>query len=173
MTVNEVAKEKVETLEREFGADRNVAELIELDHKRPRTFREFPHDGTMDHLCSVCLDERRLEEVMKRRKHLLLNELLGEVVVIRGRGYKTMRKGVVEAFRTGENSFVPGFDYEGEERTQVVEQIPRLDVIIEGERLNVWDDGLDDLNPWDREKMSTSARPCDKKYDAQTKVSIS
>jgi hypothetical protein len=113
------------------------------------------------------------------REQMLITELLGERVKIRAYGYKTMRVARVEAreivrfeykpggmdtIKTGK--FEPHFNYEGEARAGRVDQIMRLDVETFDGWATVWDEGVQDLNPWDRLKPAGSAKPTKKQYKA-------
>jgi hypothetical protein len=107
-------------------------------------------------------------EKAEERREMLLTELIGELVKVRGLGYKTMRRARVKATprwntRNRGEEFVPLFDYEGDSRQQSVETIKRLDVMTSEGWATVWDDGTDDLYGG---KLSSSAKPTGKKYKA-------
>lgn len=115
------------------------------------------------------------EALIEERKDRLMNEFVGEEIKVRERGYKTMRRAIVnvlpvmewkdgERVETGE--FRIHLDYINDARTQRVEQMPRVDVKVGSSWRTVWDDGTDDLSPWERDKLSTSAAPA-KKYDGE------
>lgn len=104
------------------------------------------------------------EETLQERRDRLMNELVGETVKIRERGYKTMRPAVVSVTDWGDNEFSLRFDYTSDERTQNVERMQRLDVRVGSRWETVWDDGTDDMSVWDKE-LSASAKPTGRKYD--------
>lgn len=173
-----ITSSQQKSLASKYGSTHTLNELVEIDHKNPTWYRVLKHGDDFSNTCALCLGEVARKAVQKERKNLLMNELLGETVMIRAKGYKTMRKAIVEvkacdAGGAAEESHYIYFNYEEENRGQRIDQIQRLDVIIEGERLNVWDDGVSDLSTWEQEKMSTSARPCDNKYETDLEISNS
>lgn len=100
---------------------------------------------------------------------MLQTELFGELVKVRGLGYKTMRRARVKVTprwntRNRVEEFVPFFDYEEESRQQAVRLIKRLDVMTPDGWATVWDDGDEDLMPHEREKPAGSAKPTGRKY---------
>lgn len=162
-------------LEVRFGAAYNVSKLIEFDHKSPEYRRKLPHGPEFAGTCSLCASEAARALVIERREELVQNELIGETVWVRSWGYKTMRKATVEVIEVSsrmglQKDHYVKLNWEGEARPSRIEKIPRLDVVIEGERLNVWDDGTEDLKPWERDSLSTSARPCEKKYISEADI---
>lgn len=114
------------------------------------------------------------DEVVAKREQLLITELLGELVKIRNRGYKTMKQARVDAkmrqkWIAGtltDTGYVPVFDWEGESRAGQVRVMRRLDVMTERGWATVWDDGMDDIHEWDRGRPSGSAAPTNLKYRA-------
>lgn len=163
--------EQRDKLERQFGAIYNMVQLTELDHKSSNRYRSrvLPHGPDFAQHCSLCLEEAAREIVIDQRKQCVLNELIGETVWVRSYGYKTMRKATVGVREKGggegvKPEYLIVLNWEGEPRPSSIEKIPRLDVVMDGERQNVWDDGVEDLNIWEREKLSTSARACDNQY---------
>jgi hypothetical protein len=167
-----VSAEQEEALKRTYGyASASLGELIEIDHRRPRYARVLPHgpDGPLASAedgawCPECLREAKRKRTLEERQDLLLNELLGDTVFIRGKGYKTMRKAVVECYESVRDGHLVQFRYTGESRGNSLDRIPRLDVVIDGERVTVWDDGEEDLNVWERGQHANSARPCKRTY---------
>lgn len=164
-----ISSEQEEALKRTYGyASASLGELIEIDHRRPRYARVLPHgpDGPLaSGDCPECVREGVRRQALRERRDLLLNELLGDTVFVRGKGYKTMRKAVVSHYSYPDaDIYVPLFDYAGEDRGQSLKRIPRLDVVIDGERVTVWDDGEGDLGVWDRGQLASSARPCKRTY---------
>jgi hypothetical protein len=111
-----------------------------------------------------------IQDTVKEREEMLLTELLGETVKIRGMGYKTMRRAKVESFsyesHPGQHTYMPVFRYEKEDRQQSVRLIPRLDVMTPDGWATVWDDGTEDLYLMDGEGLSSSAKPTGRKYKA-------
>jgi hypothetical protein len=117
--------------------------------------------------------QEQLNEVYKAREEMLVTELLGETVKVRGLGYKTMRRAKVdvrEVYKhrkegpgprqpTGE--FKPVFLYESDDRQQAVALMPRLDVMTPEGWATVWDDGAEDV--FDGE-LASSAKPTGRKY---------
>ena len=172
MTKDE-AKAKVEQLQKKYGTNYPLHELFVLDHRAVRYNRVFDHGAIegMIGYCSLCREEWQKDQVIEDRKQLLMNDLLGETVFVRSRGYKTMRKATIEVHdhqgrgAGAEVTHYLIFNYHGEDRGQDLRRIMRLDVLLDGERLEVWNDGEEDLNPWERGKHSNSSRPCDKTYD--------
>ena len=122
-------------------------------------------------------EEERLErerkakeraEELDRRRDVLMHELVGERVRMRQYGYKTLRAATVDVVETYDGNYKPFFRYgpQDQARTQDINQLKRLDVRQKnGTWLTVWDDGLDDLNPWERD--SPSLKPVEKMYDGQ------
>lgn len=122
-------------------------------------------------------EEREAE--LQRRKETLMHELVGERVRMRQYRYKTLRAADVEVLpvytydydkrervETGEYKVHFAYGPQDQSRTQRIEQIKRLDVRQKnGSWLTVWDDGLDDLSPWERD--SPSLKPVEKMYDGQ------
>lgn len=119
------------------------------------------------------------EKVIKERTERLLNEFVGETVKVREAGYKTMRQAIVDArevrgeynYDTNEyamtGEYKPSFSYTGRDaRTQRVERIQRLDVKVGASWRTVWDDGVEDLPSWERDRPAGSAKPV-KKYDGE------
>lgn len=113
------------------------------------------------------------EREIERREQLLLNELLGETVKVRHFRYKTMKQAVVDAFEKREwrehelvetGEYVPKFNWKDEGRSGQVRQIRRLDVMTKDGWATVWDDGDEDLSPWERQRPATSAAPTGLKY---------
>lgn len=109
--------------------------------------------------------QEQLNELYARRAEFLITELLGELVKVRGLGYKTMRRATVEVRqnRRTEN-YEPWFKYEGDFRQQQVALIKRLDVMTPEGWATVWDDGHEDVLLFDGETLSTSAKPTNLKY---------
>lgn len=165
-----LSSEQTKELQRHYGyATSTVRGLIEADHRRPRYSQVVQGHGPEGDLagagdCPLCVEEADKKRKVLARKELLFNDLLGDTVFVRGRGYKTMRKAIVEV-RERAGNYVVWFRYEGEDRGQDLERIPRLDVVIEGERVNVWDDGEDDLPEFEQGKNSNSAKKCEKTYE--------
>lgn len=106
-----------------------------------------------------------LQDKTKERKEILLTELLGETVKVRGMGYKTMRRARVEVTEiAGGTEYRPYFNYEKEERQQAVELIKRLDVMTHKGWATVWDDGTEDMYLLPGEQLATSAKETGLKY---------
>lgn len=176
-TAAEETEVKVELMKQRYGATLSLPALFDTDHKAAHYRRVFVHDAKMPMIqyCAACMEQYRYNEALDERRQLLMNDLLDETVWIRSSGYKTMRKAVVGVYPyrstlRGEPDSEPEyrllFNYTGEDRGQDLRRMKRLDVQIEGERLNVWDDGEDDLSEWDRGKHSNSSKPCEKKYQS-------
>lgn len=108
--------------------------------------------------------QEQLNETYAARKEMLITELLGELVKVRGLGYKTMRRARVEARPAGARTYLPLFMYEGETRQQAVELIKRLDVMTPEGWATVWDDGTEDVFLGHGETLSTSAKPTGRRY---------
>lgn len=165
-------------LERRFGAAYQFDRLIKFDHQSIRSRQILPHGEDFVDTCIECKMDEERKRVLERREELVQNELVGETVWVRSRGYKTMKKATVKIKtrqKFGEpddTEYVMVLQWEDEPRPSKIDRIPRLDVVIEGERLNVWDDGVEDLKPWERDNMSTSARPCEKSYESDINVSM-
>lgn len=163
-----VGTEDINYMKAVFGYTHSVQELIELDHRRDRYRRRLNHsDIRLVEFCDECKKARVFDQVLEAREQLLLTELLGDTLVIRNAGYKTMRRAVVEAVPCWDDKdkHKVEFDWEKDPRPGNIRLMPRVDVVIEGERQNVWDDGEADLSEWDRGKSSNSAKPCNKKYE--------
>lgn len=110
--------------------------------------------------------QEQLNEVYETRNEMLMTELLGELVKVRGLGYKTMKRARV-AVRDYRDGYKPYFRYEGKEfRQQNVALIKRLDVMTPDGWATVWDDGNEDVFLRDGETLSTSAKPTGRKYRA-------
>jgi hypothetical protein len=111
------------------------------------------------------LERKRLAEEreaeLELRRERLMTEFLGDEVKIRERGYKTMRRARVEVYSTAgaaDQDYRLHFRYFGrDERTQNLERMVRVDIKVGSRWKTLWDDGKDDLSPWEQRKMSTSA----------------
>jgi hypothetical protein len=103
------------------------------------------------------------KQLADERRELLMTELLGEIVKVRGMGYKTMKRARVEAATFGDG-YRPLFNYEEDARQQDVELIKRLDVMTPKGWATVWDDGKEDVFLMPGETLSTSAKPTNRKY---------
>jgi hypothetical protein len=150
---------------------------------------ELINEANADRRAEIELERKRQEEEAERereecrqriaeRTELLLTELVDERVNIRQHGYKTMRQATVgvrelrvwnrETSEYEVAGYAPKFDYVNAadaSRTQHVDEIKRLDVKVRGTRKwkTVWEDGMDDLNPWDRDAVSL--KPVQDRYD--------
>lgn len=112
-------------------------------------------------MSSLTTVEQRAE-----REQLLLTELLGELVKVRGLGYKTMRRARVDVRPNPrqDGTYKPFLKYEGESRGQNIGTIKRLDVMTPEGWATVWDDGKDDVLLFPGETLSTSAKPTGRRY---------
>lgn len=158
-------------LRAKFGANHSLAELIELDHRNGYIYQVLKHGDDFAQDCSECASDLARKEKVQEREQLMRNDLLGETIVVRSRGYKTMRKATVGVYEhrrpaaPDDDGYQLIFTWEGEERGQDIKKFARVDVIIEGERVNVWDDGEGDLPQWEQGKNSNSAKPCERTYE--------
>ena len=125
-------------------------------------------------------EEAERREVVKQRTEQVMTEFFGEEVKVREAGFQTMRRAIVnvrllngvwnrETQETEEpHDEDPRYglrlDYIGKDvRTENVERMKRLDVKKGSRWYTVWDDGTDDLSPW--ESLSRSAAPTGRMYD--------
>jgi hypothetical protein len=116
------------------------------------------------------------DALVRHRTDRLLNELIGETVRIRMRGYKSMSRAVVGAREKmewavggyeGTGEYEPTFDWIDGDRGANVEKMMRLDLQTGAKTFQtLWDDGKDDLPIYDQGRVAKS-----KPYDAsQEKV---
>jgi len=120
-------------------------------------------------------EQRRIEteQRIEDRTERLMMEFVGEEVKVRERSYKTMRRAIVEPReqmkwdgmeRVGTGEYKFHLNYFGEDRTQLVSRIVRLDVKVGSRWKTLWDDGTDDLLYGDAD-LATSAKPTGETYD--------
>lgn len=112
-------------------------------------------------------EQEEENRIVRERTDRLLNEFVGERVKIRARGYKGMPDGTVDAVETISGAYRPVIRWRTNlQRTSNVALWRRLDIYVGNHWETVWDDGDDDLSPWDLPNRSQNAKPTGVLYDA-------
>lgn len=111
------------------------------------------------------MSREKFLELMEERERILREELLGDEMRVRGKGYKKMAKVIVQVSKrpdwqtTGPEWRVvftyPGRSHQGGQ----VARFARLDVNTFNGWRTVWDDGVDDISQWDQPKLKLPKCP--------------
>lgn len=154
---------------RQYDAEME-AERAERRERQTRERREYQERQKREREEQARQREAKDALVAERTERLLM-EFVGDEVRVRHHGYKTMARAIVKALEqtrfdidsgerveTGEYRvrFVWCVPHMDSNRPQSIDTLRRIDVRDGSRFYTIWDDGNDDLNPWDRDGVAPS-----------------